>query len=543
MRLHVWDRTEIGLKKGLRLKLMKAIATIPGQNFSAGSSQQAETVEAVPTVVVEAEEIATAVPPAADPIPVEPGPPPEPEPELALEPEPAESAEPAEPEPAAPVAEPVAAPVAAPAVSLRFGVWEGQGYRKEWAAFVKAARLRFEDPQRHDDDTLRQFWAGLGRQDAAHLLPDLPAGDQWARPKPASPTRDGESRGGGIVLWFDLSKHFGFIKPGAKMWKRSKNERGMDIFVHQDAVDAAGLETLEKGDEVTFAIGRKDSRDVAVELELTKRAAEIAPAKKALASSQQQPVAAAWPSAQTLPDGVGPGGVVRLNGVLLTTDEKAKLATDVVAAEAAEAAEEAAEAAERAERAARAARAEQAVRAEQVARDQRDQAARLQAAAAAAQIAPGPAPAVASATPELAHSSFDQALAVAACAVAKARLASQPTLAPLDPGWIYIPTTEDTSAMLGQISPVTAGGLFRPLHCPISGARLVDPVMWTADGYSYERAAIEAWLLGGCWWSPVTRQPTPVSRGRRRPIAIKPAGVAAVAFAAVAFAAFSQHIR
>jgi cold shock protein len=45
----------------------------------------------------------------------------------------------------------------------------------------------------------------------------------------------------GTVKWFDASKGFGFIA----------NEDN-DVFVHISAVQAAGLDSLNEGDTVTF---------------------------------------------------------------------------------------------------------------------------------------------------------------------------------------------------------------------------------------------------------------------------------------------------
>ena len=49
-------------------------------------------------------------------------------------------------------------------------------------------------------------------------------------------------------------------------------------------------------------------------------------------------------------------------------------------------------------------------------------------------------------------------------------------------------------------------GVESRLACPLARARMVDPVV-AADGFSYERAAIERWLADGERASPVTREP------------------------------------
>jgi CspA family cold shock protein len=51
----------------------------------------------------------------------------------------------------------------------------------------------------------------------------------------------------GIVKWFNAEKGFGFITP---------DEGGPDIFVHQSAVHAGGLRTLEEKTRVKFDIAQ-----------------------------------------------------------------------------------------------------------------------------------------------------------------------------------------------------------------------------------------------------------------------------------------------
>ena len=46
----------------------------------------------------------------------------------------------------------------------------------------------------------------------------------------------------GKVKWFNGIKGFGFIEP----------EEGSDVFVHQSALDEAGISGLDEGDEVEF---------------------------------------------------------------------------------------------------------------------------------------------------------------------------------------------------------------------------------------------------------------------------------------------------
>ena len=51
----------------------------------------------------------------------------------------------------------------------------------------------------------------------------------------------------GVVKWFNAEKGFGFITP---------DEGGPDIFVHQTAVLAGGLRTLEEKARVRFDIAQ-----------------------------------------------------------------------------------------------------------------------------------------------------------------------------------------------------------------------------------------------------------------------------------------------
>ena len=51
--------------------------------------------------------------------------------------------------------------------------------------------------------------------------------------------------------------------------------------------------------------------------------------------------------------------------------------------------------------------------------------------------------------------------------------------------------------------------LLAALHCPLTGSLLQDPVL-AADGYTYERSAVQAWLVaagGAAAVSPMTGQP------------------------------------
>jgi hypothetical protein len=65
------------------------------------------------------------------------------------------------------------------------------------------------------------------------------------------------------------------------------------------------------------------------------------------------------------------------------------------------------------------------------------------------------------------------------------------------------PGVETQAAVMARgLAPVAAALLV----CGLTGEPLRDPVI-AADGYTYEREAIEAWLALGNACSPVTRQP------------------------------------
>ncbi|UNM06732.1 MAG: cold-shock protein [Holosporaceae bacterium] len=49
----------------------------------------------------------------------------------------------------------------------------------------------------------------------------------------------------GTVKWFNNTKGYGFIAP---------KDGGRDIFVHITAVEAAGLQTLQEGQELSYEV-------------------------------------------------------------------------------------------------------------------------------------------------------------------------------------------------------------------------------------------------------------------------------------------------
>ena len=50
----------------------------------------------------------------------------------------------------------------------------------------------------------------------------------------------------GVVVWFNISKGFGFIKP---------NEGDVDVFCHYSDIAVEGFKTLQKDQKVSYQIG------------------------------------------------------------------------------------------------------------------------------------------------------------------------------------------------------------------------------------------------------------------------------------------------
>ena len=63
----------------------------------------------------------------------------------------------------------------------------------------------------------------------------------------------------GTVKWYNPKKRFGFIAPDG-------GEK--DVFVHITALEAAGLETLDEGQKVTFETSEENGKVSAVDLKL-----------------------------------------------------------------------------------------------------------------------------------------------------------------------------------------------------------------------------------------------------------------------------------
>ena len=63
----------------------------------------------------------------------------------------------------------------------------------------------------------------------------------------------------GKVKWFNSKKRFGFIEP---------EDGGKDVFVHISALETAGIESLNEGDEVTFEVVSENGKEKASDLKL-----------------------------------------------------------------------------------------------------------------------------------------------------------------------------------------------------------------------------------------------------------------------------------
>ncbi|MEE2975345.1 MAG: cold-shock protein [Thermodesulfobacteriota bacterium] len=64
----------------------------------------------------------------------------------------------------------------------------------------------------------------------------------------------------GKVKWFNSKKRFGFIEP---------EDGGKDVFVHISALETAGIESLNEGDEVTFEVVSENGKEKASDLKLS----------------------------------------------------------------------------------------------------------------------------------------------------------------------------------------------------------------------------------------------------------------------------------
>ena len=63
----------------------------------------------------------------------------------------------------------------------------------------------------------------------------------------------------GTVKWFNTQKGYGFIAP---------QNGGKDVFVHISAVQAAGLRSLDEGQQVTYDVLRERGKESAGNLKV-----------------------------------------------------------------------------------------------------------------------------------------------------------------------------------------------------------------------------------------------------------------------------------
>ena len=63
----------------------------------------------------------------------------------------------------------------------------------------------------------------------------------------------------GTVKWFNVQKGFGFIQP---------QDGGKDVFVHITAVQAAGLQSLNENQKVTYEVVTERGKQAAANLRL-----------------------------------------------------------------------------------------------------------------------------------------------------------------------------------------------------------------------------------------------------------------------------------
>ena len=63
----------------------------------------------------------------------------------------------------------------------------------------------------------------------------------------------------GKVKWFNPQKGFGFIEP---------ENGGGDVFVHISAVEAAGLKTLDDGQQVSYELKEEKGKQSATDLQV-----------------------------------------------------------------------------------------------------------------------------------------------------------------------------------------------------------------------------------------------------------------------------------
>ena len=64
----------------------------------------------------------------------------------------------------------------------------------------------------------------------------------------------------GKIKWFNPAKGYGFIENGAG---------GKDVFLHVSALEKAGIDTLQEGEEIEFEIGENKGKENAINIKKT----------------------------------------------------------------------------------------------------------------------------------------------------------------------------------------------------------------------------------------------------------------------------------
>ena len=61
----------------------------------------------------------------------------------------------------------------------------------------------------------------------------------------------------GKIKWFNPAKGYGFIENGTG---------GKDVFLHVSALEKAGIDTLQEGEEIEFEIGENKGKENAINI-------------------------------------------------------------------------------------------------------------------------------------------------------------------------------------------------------------------------------------------------------------------------------------
>ena len=61
----------------------------------------------------------------------------------------------------------------------------------------------------------------------------------------------------GKIKWFNPAKGYGFIE---------NDDGGKDVFLHITALEAAGIDTLQEGQAISFEIGENKGKENAIDI-------------------------------------------------------------------------------------------------------------------------------------------------------------------------------------------------------------------------------------------------------------------------------------